>query len=658
MTSRVFLCVLLPIVSIAREAVLAAPGESPPCEFRRLAAATRSRIDGMAMGSSETARGWRDFRIGKAVDGWKNGSDDIAKWFVSRISFPVEEEARLALAAHALLAESYRFVPTPLVADRVFARLIAALPKRLRQPPIQFSLTVITDPTLTAFTLGAGRVYISDSYLGALLRGGQNELGPLAFVLAHELGHACRRHSHRRWRSHWLEVELKSDSGVRRGAGGVGYRSQIDLAINVRKAGVGFHYNPAEISVADLFAVHLCRNAGFDVEDCLDLLRTWAICLEPSAETQGGAADGSVAAAEGSRGTGATSSSSAAAEPLSVLERPALPSLARFEPLQRLRRLRMELDGTIEDGDFGLFAFDRSTLQPVPLDDRVIRKGERAVVFIHGTQSDLEHYRAMMDHFAQHEPMDGIHLLGFQYPHDRSLARSARFLKREINRVCQTAKDIDFVCHSAGGLVFRYYAEVESGDFRKAVFQGTPHAGSDLARLRPLMEVRQFLREFTGNAHFGFPDAMDEAIAEVDCQIGYDLQPDSLFLEYLNAPQRLRRLKDYYTIRGQALTDRTALLLEGSIAAARSMLRLKAARSAKSRFLSQHGDKWAEELVVPREVTHGDLAVTLESAALKGAAWCATFPVHHLELTSDPAIMRTVTDILLDLPVSQSDDGD
>src|SRR4029079_3638788 len=128
------------------------------------------------------------------------------------------------------------------------------------------------------------------------------------------------------------------------------------------------------------------------------------------------------------------------------------------------------------------------------LADSSIDDGERVICFIHGIDSHFGIYESALDYMAQLEQTKDVRLVCFHYPNDDSIAKSARYLRNELNRVGGTAEAFDFVCHSAGGLVFRYYAEVERGGFRRGVLQGTPHAGSDLAKLRVLLETKQFLR--------------------------------------------------------------------------------------------------------------------------------------------------------------------
>jgi hypothetical protein len=303
---------------------------------------------------------------------------------------------------------------------------------------------------------------------------------------------------------------------------------------------------------------------------------------------------------------------------------------------QRLRRLRLELDGLIYAEPFGLFEFDPRTKTVKRAADRSVPDDARAVVCIHGMESSLKIYLPLMNRVATDPSGVKFRILGFQYPNDESLARSGKFLKREMQRVCASAKNVDFVCHSAGGLVFRQYAEVEGGDFHHVYFLGTPHYGSDLAALRSLLEATQFI----GDLKLGYDAALQQAILDGHGQMSHDLQPDSLFLRQLNAP-RDNASRDRYTIyRGQASSRTRVLLMKTGVEAGRKSLErlLKNEDSTRSKF-ARAG---LEKLVIPAEIANGDMAVTLESAKLELVDDVYTHPLHHTELPRNAEIIEHV----------------
>src|SRR5262245_7539875 len=181
-----------------------------------------------------------------------------------------------------------------------------------------------------------------------------------------------------------------------------------------------------------------------------------------------------------------------------------------------------------------------------------------------------------------------------------------------MERVCASRKHVDFVCHSAGGLVFRQYAELEGGEFHHAYFQGTPHYGSDLAALRSLLEATQFL----GDLKLGYDGALQQAILDGHGQISHDLQPDSLFLRNLNAPGgKVGPACDSLDV-WRAWSGAGGLRMKTAVEAGRRPLGglLKSDETGGMK-LSRAG---LERLALPAEITNGDLAVTVESAKLAG----------------------------------------
>ena len=87
-----------------------------------------------------------------------------------------------------------------------------------------------------------------------------------------------------------------------------------------------------------------------------------------------------------------------------------------------------------------------------------------------------------------------------------------------------------FVCHSAGGLVFRWYAEVRHGGFDKAIFLAVPQAGTHMADLKGFVDVGRFVLDLPTGLDYAMRNYFDEGEGE----IARDLIPDSLFLRRLN----------------------------------------------------------------------------------------------------------------------------
>lgn len=73
--------------------------------------------------------------------------------------------------------------------------------------------------------------------------------------------------------------------------------------------------------------------------------------------------------------------------------------------------------------------------------------------------------------------------------------KAAADLGRHVERVCQQSgyEQVFLVGHSLGGIIARYYVQCLGGDARVGtlVTLGSPHAGSQLARMAPLLVGRQ-----------------------------------------------------------------------------------------------------------------------------------------------------------------------
>ena len=95
-------------------------------------------------------------------------------------------------------------------------------------------------------------------------------------------------------------------------------------------------------------------------------------------------------------------------------------------------------------------------------------------------------------------------------PLTSDVRKAAAALARHVERVCQQSgyEQVFLVGHSLGGIIARYYVQCLGGDARVStlVTLGSPHAGSQLARMAPLLVGRQLrpnsdlMRELAGPA--------------------------------------------------------------------------------------------------------------------------------------------------------------
>jgi hypothetical protein len=251
-------------------------------------------------------------------------------------------------------------------------------------------------------------------------------------------------------------------------------------------------------------------------------------------------------------------------------------------------------------------------------------------------------FDTMLADLGARRELRGRKLLAFRYPNNGSLARGGRFLAREVRRVSTAPAAITFVSFSAGGLVFRYYAERLKGPFEHAVLLGTPHAGSDLTRLKFLVDAAEFA---VGARSLGLTRTLAEAIPNGKGEIGLDLHPDSLFLRRLGHDRRLAAR--YHVVVGEYLSPAQALAMSLTFTFSRRWLVRRGLPGLPEGVIKSHATRWLDSLRLPEEVLHGDLVVSTTSASLPGAGRVTRLKLHHLALRTDPEALRVVLTSLL-----------
>jgi pimeloyl-ACP methyl ester carboxylesterase len=513
---------------------------------------------------------------------------DLATWLLSRATLTPAEERDAAAALHEQVLARYRPVPAPEAAGRVFGRLLDTLPPHLKPDAFAYTLTILDAPTAEAFTTGGGFVYLTRPLFDTLPSGARGEAA-LAFVLAAELGHVGLEHARRGWQLAAIEAEI--DRGllprVRREA----LREALGTTVDRTGRLVRFLYTPVQQFEADTLALHLCTAAGFPAERCLDAVRVLAL-------------------EEG---------------------RPAA--------LVRLRHLLLECDGAVEDEDrYGLFLYDPRDSSLSKCAARSVPAGARPLVLVHGLHGGTRTFRAWLPFLAGREELAGRPLLVFRYPNSESLARCGSFLSREVGRVFTAPSEAVFIAHSAGGLVVRDYAEVHKGKLDRAVFLGTPHAGSNLTSLAFLAE----LASFAGGLRGGLKSALEDLALDGRGAVVQDLHPDSLFLRRLGpGPELAAR---YAVFTGRFLTRSEALALRSALAAGRHFLGEQAADSISSLLLRTQVLRALDRCRLPPEITAGDGVVSVASATLPGAGRVTHTRLHHRAFTTDAGLMRRVVE--------------
>ncbi len=482
----------------------------------------------------------------------------------------------LALILPTAKEDAHPVVPTPATAQRVFDRLVAELPPHLKPDAVRYRLIVLDLAGERIYTNGRETVLITKPMVERLLAHKEHGDAALAFVLADEIGHValgqCRR-------------ALAEKAAV---ASIVSFLP-FGLPHPVRcGASAGFIYTTAEQRDADRFALHLCRNAGFDLDAALDPLRSDSDCAS------------------------------------------------------RLRLLLMERDGLFDDPmRFGLFLFDRHSGKLARCGPREIGPDERPIVLVHGLRGNEWALGAYLLFLRKQAEVADRPLVVFRYPNNESLSRCGQFMTREMRRVIVEPKGAVFVCHSAGGLVFRWYAEVRRGGFDKAILIAVPNAGTNMAEFKSFLDVGRFILDLPDGVDYAMRNEFDEG----DGEIARDLKPDSLFLRWLN--RETPPVERYQIFYGQFFDLWQALELQAGFVVAKSYLAESIADLVPFPDLQSRFMHLVAKAPLPEEIMRGDLVVSVRSACLPGVSRTTAFAVHHEAFRYDPEIIRRVFEAIL-----------
>jgi pimeloyl-ACP methyl ester carboxylesterase len=586
--------------------------------FRAFGLSERTVIDANALWSSR-----EKFRIAE-VEAYHS----FFEWLEGRVPIPPEAlQAMTVERRNAACQDHVTSEPIGAVAG-IWSDLVKRIPESLTSKDSPFKLTLLGADACPPSSIGCGVVVAGELYCDNLTDFGASGHPSLAFALARAIGHDCLGHSRRSYQAEWARSQLGELRAA--GEGFASNEKQSPGAREGRRDGPQSACSQDEDAAADLFAIHLCRSAGFDTEGALDLLRSEVVAGHPDFLK-----------------SLPRNSERPPIEPEFVEEISAGGFATRegLSPVNRLRRLRVELDGLCNCEQYGLFVLDVDTGNVTHAGDDSLANIPGAIVFIHGMESSLAAYMPLAKQLrTSTEPANHV-LLFFQFPNDGSLAHAGAFLSRELSRSGVPKERTDFVCHSAGGLVGRYYTEVLREPFRRLCFQGTPHTGSDLAGLRAILEAKQFL----GDVDLGHDKAMQKTILDGRGQISIDLTPGSIFLEHLNDSDRERDAGKYFIQRARKYSRTEAFVRKGAFIAMKKTA-VSGLRSTYPKGANAFTDAAADYFNVielPDEVMSGDLCVTLESAALPGIKNIKTYDgVGHTELPSNRNAVRDLVEYL------------
>src|SRR5690606_12401859 len=125
--------------------------------------------------------------------------------------------------------------------------------------------------------------------------------------------------------------------------------------------------------------------------------------------------------------------------------------------------------------------------------------------------------------------------------------------------------------------------------------------------------------------------AVENAILDGQEQMAHDLQPESLFLNYLNRNLRQADRSRYAILRGRRFGRTRMFVLGQTLGVAQELLAKQLQSADVPGIVRERALQSLDQLELPEEVRRGDLFVSLDSAELEGVREVQTFKLHHSE---------------------------
>jgi predicted Zn-dependent protease len=134
--------------------------------------------------------------------------------------------------------------------------------------PYEYSFTVVQDEELNAFATFGGNIFV---HTGMILR--VRNVGELAGVLGHEIGHVVHRHMADNYRRAQQAGMLRNAAVIGSAIGGIN-PGAVDLLTQFGTLGLLNTFTREAETQADEFAVELLPRAGYDPEGIVSMFET------------------------------------------------------------------------------------------------------------------------------------------------------------------------------------------------------------------------------------------------------------------------------------------------------------------------------------------------------------------------------------------------
>jgi len=181
--------------------------------------------------------------------------------------YPERDEIRLGQELHRQLQKEQKIVRDPRLVSYV-QRLGEQLARLSKRPDLDYHFFIIEDPTVNAFALPGGYVYVHTGLLATV----ESE-SELASVLGHEIGHVVARHglkNFKRAQKYQFLVGL-----INLGIGAIGGESTAarigQTASQLLAAGIFTKHSRDAEREADFLGVHNMYAAGYDPRGMVSL---------------------------------------------------------------------------------------------------------------------------------------------------------------------------------------------------------------------------------------------------------------------------------------------------------------------------------------------------------------------------------------------------